>query len=72
VHVPDFECRYVPDARQQIADAWPHSLDDAAAREEWGWRPSFNLESMTLDMLERLRKKLFTIAFAAQKREVDS
>ena len=56
-HIPDFECRYAPDERQRIADAWPHTLDDTPAREEWGWRPAFDLESMTLDMLERLRGK---------------
>jgi nucleoside-diphosphate-sugar epimerase len=53
-HIPDFECDYRPDERQLIADAWPHSLDDSAARAEWGWRPSYNLDTMTSDMIEKL------------------
>ncbi len=56
-HVPGFEVSYEPDFRQAIADSWPRSLDDAAARAEWGWRPAFDLEAMTKDMLAKLRKK---------------
>jgi nucleoside-diphosphate-sugar epimerase len=44
--------------RQGIADSWPNSIDDTEAREEWGWSPSYDLESMTSDMLEQLRRKL--------------
>jgi nucleoside-diphosphate-sugar epimerase len=40
--------------RQAIADSWPDSVDDRAAREEWDWRPSFDVRSMTADMLEHL------------------
>ncbi|MBM3287208.1 MAG: NAD-dependent epimerase/dehydratase family protein [Candidatus Eisenbacteria bacterium] len=56
-HIPDFQVAYAPDFRQQIADSWPQSLDDSAAREEWGWKPSFDLEAMTTDMLSKLRKR---------------
>jgi len=56
-HMPDFEVSYDPDFRQAIADSWPESIDDRAAREEWGWKPSYNLEAMTKDMLEKLRKR---------------
>ncbi len=56
-HVPGFEVNYEPDERQAIADSWPASLDDSAARAEWGWEPSFDLESMTADMLERLTQR---------------
>ena len=44
--------------KQRIADSWPDSLDDTCAREEWGWKPAYDLESMTVDMLEKLREKL--------------
>lgn len=44
--------------RQSIADSWPSSLDDSIAREEWGWQPSYNLETMTEDMIQNLRRKL--------------
>ncbi len=53
-HIPEFVCDYVPDFRQNIADSWPKSIDDSAAREEWGWKPSYDLATMTKDMLEKL------------------
>ncbi|MBN2537931.1 L-threonine 3-dehydrogenase [candidate division WOR-3 bacterium] len=56
-HYPDFEVTYEPDFRQAIADSWPSSLDDTAAREEWGWQPAFDLDAMTKDMLENLERK---------------
>lgn len=57
-HVPSFEMTYdVDPLKQSIADSWPDSLDDTCAREEWGWKPQFNLESMTVDMLEKLRAR---------------
>jgi nucleoside-diphosphate-sugar epimerase len=58
-HIPGFVIDYKVDrVRQAIADSWPHSLDDSAAREEWGWQPTFDLASMTRDMLENLERKL--------------
>lgn len=56
-HIPDFVCDYAPDERQAIADSWPRSLDDSAARKEWGWRPKYDLARMTVDMLEKLRER---------------
>ena len=56
-HIPEFICDYKPDFRQAIADSWPQSIDDSAARKEWGWKPSYNLSSMTKDMLEKLGKR---------------
>lgn len=56
---PDFTMSYQVDAlKQSIANSWPNSLDDTAAREEWGWCPKYDLTSMTTDMLEKLSKKL--------------
>lgn len=58
-HIPEFEMDYdVDPVRQAIADSWPNSLDDTAAREEWGWNPKYDLASMTTDMLEKLKIKL--------------
>jgi len=54
-HIPGFKIYYSPDSRQSIADSWPKTIDDSAAREEWGWKPSFDLASMTEDMLMNLR-----------------
>lgn len=56
-HIPDFEVTYKPDFRQKIADSWPLSLDDSAARAEWGWSPGYGLEAMTSDMLDKLRRR---------------
>ena len=55
-HVPNFTTNYRPDARQQIADSWPRSIDDAQARQDWGWQPEFDLEKMTTDMLVHLQQ----------------
>lgn len=62
-HLPEFRLEFDPDpVRQAIADSWPRRLDDSAAREEWGWRPRFDLETMTRDMLERVRARVGTAA----------
>jgi nucleoside-diphosphate-sugar epimerase len=52
----DFECTYDPDERQRIADAWPASVDDTAARTDWDWAPTYDLDAMTEDMLDHLRE----------------
>ena len=57
--MPDFEIDYdIDPLRQRIADSWPDSLDDTAARQEWGWKPAYDLEAMVDDMLENLARKL--------------
>ncbi len=56
--IPEFRISYKPDFRQKIADSWPKSLDDSAARKEWDWKPSYSLKSMTKDMLEKLSERL--------------
>lgn len=53
--IPEFTIDYAPDFRQQIADSWPKSIDDSVARVDWGWKPKYDLESMTNDMLINLR-----------------
>ncbi len=58
-HLPEFRIEYKVDpVRQRIADSWPESISDAAAREEWGWAPDYDLERMTEEMLRSLRRKL--------------
>jgi nucleoside-diphosphate-sugar epimerase len=58
-HLPDFVVDYEVDpARQAIADSWPASVDDTAAREEWGWRPRFDLAATTAEMLRVLGSRL--------------
>ena len=58
-HLPAFTIDFdVDPVRQAIAASWPRRLDDSAAREEWGWRPHYELEAMTDDMLEHLAAKL--------------
>src|ERR1044072_4326812 len=55
-YIPEFTMAYEPDYRQSIADSWPQSIDDTVARNDWGWKPEYDLERMTKDMLENLRK----------------
>ena len=52
--LPAFRVSYKPDFRQAIADSWPASIDDTAARKDWGWKPEFDLDGMTRDMLFHL------------------
>ena len=53
-YIPEFEITYRDDFRQSIADSWPKSINDSAARIDWGWEPAFDLESMTADILKNL------------------
>jgi nucleoside-diphosphate-sugar epimerase len=56
-HIPDFKLSYTAnDPRQKIADSWPKSMDDSIAKKDWNWKPEFDLEKLTLDMLTNLRK----------------
>jgi len=55
-HIPEFTITYHPDFRQKIADSWPASIDDSAAREDWNWEHQFDISSMTKDMLDHLEK----------------
>ncbi|MBQ4818466.1 NAD-dependent epimerase/dehydratase family protein [Aquimarina sp. MMG016] len=54
---PDFKVIYEPDFRQNIAESWPKSMDDSAARNDWGWKPQFDLESITETMIQKLKEK---------------
>lgn len=57
-HYPNFIMEYdVDPLKQSIADSWPNSLDDTCARQEWGWRPEFDLEKMTTDMIKVLKER---------------
>ena len=57
-YIPEFEMEYdVDPLRQSIADSWPNKLDDTCARVEWDWKPEYDLDAMTIDMIEKLRIK---------------
>lgn len=55
--MPNFKMTHKPDFRQGIADSWPETIDDSAARHDWGWKPEFDLDAMTDDMLHNLALK---------------
>ncbi|MDD2412987.1 MAG: GDP-mannose 4,6-dehydratase [Bacteroidales bacterium] len=57
-HLPNFKMDYdVEPVKQSIANSWPNSMDDSAARQEWGWKPEWNLQTMTKDMLKVIADK---------------
>lgn len=57
-YIPDFVCTYKPDYRQKIADSWPSSINDKKAKEDWGWKPKYNLKKLTKIMYIEINKKL--------------
>jgi len=59
-HIPEFIVTYEPDYRQAIAESWPETIDDSAAREEWGWKPDYDLAKMTADMIAALQERFET------------
>ena len=46
-HLPEFQLFCDPDFRQDIADSWPDSIDDGAARRDWQWRHKYDLPKLT-------------------------
>ncbi|MEG1749851.1 MAG: NAD-dependent epimerase/dehydratase family protein [Tannerellaceae bacterium] len=57
-YIPSLTVEYKVDPlRQAIADSWPNSLDDTCARAEWDWKPTYDLDSMTQDMLAKLKER---------------
>ncbi len=57
--IPNATFTYTPDpVRQGILDSWPKAIDDAAARRDWGWKPTFDLDAMTDDLVPRVRRML--------------
>jgi len=53
-HLPAFNVSYAPDFRQQIADSWPASIDDSAARSDWGWKEQYGTAEMVQIMLDNV------------------
>jgi len=58
-YIPGFEVEYQPDFRQKIAETWPDSIDDTYAREDWGWRPEFDLDGMVKEMLVNMQQHFY-------------
>jgi len=57
--LPDAKFTYSSDpARQAILDSWPKAIDDAAARRDWGWKPRYDLDGMTDDLVPRVQRML--------------
>ena len=54
-HIPEFQIKYKPDYRQTIAESWPLSIDDSVARNDWSWKPEYNLDRLTADMLKNIK-----------------
>jgi nucleoside-diphosphate-sugar epimerase len=56
--IPDFEISYEPNHTQAIADSWPTVIDDSPAREDWGWKPEYDLEKMTKALYDNIKRKI--------------
>lgn len=56
-YYPEFKINYSPDFRQKIAESWPGVIDDSQARHDWNWTPKYNLERMTITMIDGLKEK---------------
>ncbi len=59
-YVPNFKCTFTPDSRQKIADSWPKTIDDTSARKDWGWKPKFDLDQISMEMIKNLKEKFQT------------
>ncbi|MFT5886124.1 MAG: threonine 3-dehydrogenase [Arcticibacterium sp.] len=59
-HISNFEIIFEPDFRQKIAESWPKEINDQEARADWGWKPSYTLQSLTETMISKLSQKLKT------------
>jgi nucleoside-diphosphate-sugar epimerase len=55
-YIPEFKISYRPDSRQQIANSWPESIDNSKARKDWNWQHTYNLSSMTSEIIKNLKK----------------
>lgn len=56
--IPDATFDYnVDPVKAAIADSWPNWMDDSCAREEWGWKPIWDMEAVIDDMLAAVRRK---------------
>jgi len=56
--IPEFKISYTPDFRQEIADSWPKSINDASAKKDWSWKPDFDLTALSNIMLEKLAQSV--------------
>ena len=56
--IPDFQCEYIPDFRQSIADTWPKTIDDSKAREDWNWKPDIDIDKLSSIMVNAVRNNL--------------
>lgn len=66
---PGFTIGYLPDFRQQIAESWPQDIDDSTARQDWGWKPRYNLIQMAQELYSNIGKKLATNPSVSDERK---
>lgn len=56
-YIENFKCTFKPDDRQKIADSWPSTIDDSQAKKDWGWKPKFDLDKISIEMIKNLKNK---------------
>ncbi len=59
---PGAEINFKPDPkRQAIVDTWPADIDDSAARNDWNWKPEYNVMDACQDYLLKNISKLYNL-----------
>jgi threonine 3-dehydrogenase len=55
--VPGAQLDFEPDPQLvELIEGWPYQIEDASARRDWGWNPTYELGAMADDFVRELRE----------------
>lgn len=56
--LPEVRITYTPDPlRTGILETWPYQIDDSAAKRDWNWKATWDLERMAVEIIEVLQRE---------------